>query len=67
MTSFFWKIPSNSSASFTNNQWGSVDFESDSCSGTLTEVNYLEHVEVIVSIDYPVRGYLEIDLISPSG
>ncbi|XP_046655685.1 neuroendocrine convertase 1-like [Daphnia pulicaria] len=52
---------------FTNKEWGTVEFESDGCSGTLDEVNYLEHVEVIVSIEYPVRGQLEIDLISPSG
>ncbi len=52
---------------FTNKEWGTVEFESDGCSGTADEVNYLEHVEVIVSIEYPVRGQLEIDLISPSG
>lgn len=52
---------------FTNREWGAVTFESDGCAGTLNEVNYLEHVEVIVNIEYPVRGQLEIDLISPSG
>lgn len=52
---------------FTNDQWGGVEFKSDNCKGTPNEVNYLEHVEVIVNIEYPVRGRLEIDLISPSG
>ncbi|KAI9560352.1 hypothetical protein GHT06_014369 [Daphnia sinensis] len=48
-------------------QWGTVTFKSNGCAGTLNEVNFLEHVEVIVNIEYPVRGQLEIDLISPSG
>ena len=52
---------------FTNRQWGSVAFDSDGCSATPNEVNFLEHVEVIVNIDYPVRGRLDIDLVSPSG
>ncbi|XP_032794407.2 neuroendocrine convertase 1 isoform X1 [Daphnia magna] len=58
---------SNLPVLFTNREWGAVTFESDGCAGTLNEVNYLEHVEVIVNIEYPVRGQLEIDLISPSG
>ena len=52
---------------FTNKEWGIVEFETDGCSGTSDEVNYLEHVEVIANIEYPIRGQLEIDLISPSG
>ena len=52
---------------FTNKEWATVEFESDGCLATLDQVNYLEHVEVIVNIEYPIRGQLEIDLISPSG
>ena len=32
-----------------------------------SNVNYLEHVEVLSNIHYPRRGCLEIDLVSPSG
>lgn len=59
--------PLSSPVGFTSKEWGGVEFDSDNCLGTANEVNYLEHVEVIVNIDYPVRGRLEIDLISPSG
>lgn len=52
---------------FSSTNWASVEFKSDGCKGSVNEVNYLEHVEVIVNIDFPVRGRLEIDLISPSG
>ncbi|KAI4458893.1 proprotein convertase subtilisin/kexin-related [Holotrichia oblita] len=31
------------------------------------EVNFLEHVEVISNIEYPIRGALEISLTSPAG
>lgn len=47
--------------------WAGITFQSDGCKGTSNEVNYLEHVEVIVSLEYPVRGRLEIDLLSPKG
>lgn len=36
----------------------------DACHGA---IRYLEHVQLNVTISYPVRGYLEIDLVSPSG
>ena len=45
----------------------SVEFQSDGCVATSDEVNYLEHVEVLLTIEYPVRGNLEIDLFSPAG
>ena len=30
-------------------------------------IRQLEHVEVVANIDYPVRGALEVALVSPSG
>ena len=51
----------------TNNSPARLLFQCDSCLGTPNQVNYLEHVEVLVTISYPIRGHLEIDLISPSG
>ena len=50
-----------------NTSEASVEFESDGCMATSNQVNYLEHVEVLLTIEYPVRGNLEIDLFSPAG
>ncbi|GLH05558.1 Uncharacterized protein GBIM_11158, partial [Gryllus bimaculatus] len=41
--------------------------DTDACAGTDDEVNYLEHVQVEVNIDYPIRGELQVFLTSPSG
>ena len=39
----------------------------DACEGTPSEVAYLEHVQLTISLGFPRRGDLEISLISPSG
>jgi subtilisin family serine protease len=39
----------------------------DACQGTMNEVNYIEQVEIIVSIAAKVRGKLEVFLTSPMG
>jgi subtilisin-like proprotein convertase family protein len=39
----------------------------DSCRGTVNEVNFIEQVEVVVTIKAPRRGALEIFLTSPMG
>lgn len=39
----------------------------DACKGTETEVNYLEHVQAVVSVNATRRGDLEIFLTSPMG
>jgi len=52
---------------FTSKQSALVVFDSDACRGTDEEINYLEHVEVVVTVEYPIRGRLEIELTSPSG
>lgn len=31
------------------------------------EINYIENVELLVNIEYPRRGDLKIDLVSPQG
>ena len=36
-------------------------------SGGVGDVRRLEHVEVVANIQYPVRGALEVALVSPSG
>ena len=35
--------------------------------GDVGDVRRLEHVEVVANIQYPVRGALEVALVSPSG
>ena len=39
----------------------------DACKGTVNEVNFIEQVEIVVTIQAPVRGQLEIYLTSPMG
>ena len=42
-----------------------VFFETNACRQTNRETNFLEHVQVTLSIAFPVRGDLEIFLVSP--
>ncbi|KAJ9600056.1 hypothetical protein L9F63_009647, partial [Diploptera punctata] len=44
-----------------------VQFNAELCSGTEDEIKYLEHVEVVSTVEYSVRGALEMNLTSPSG
>ena len=39
----------------------------DGCANTDNEINYIEQVEIVVSIKTKVRGSLEIYLTSPMG
>lgn len=39
----------------------------DACANTINEVNFIEQVEVIVTIKAPIRGQLEVYLTSPMG
>lgn len=39
----------------------------DGCKNRPTEVNYLEHVQLIVDMDYPKRGAIKINIRSPLG
>ncbi|RWS09406.1 neuroendocrine convertase 1-like protein [Dinothrombium tinctorium] len=43
-----------------------INFLTNGCKNTTNEVNIIEHVQVTLSISYPIRGYLEMLLISPS-
>ena len=40
---------------------------SNGCSGTAAEIRYLEHVQLLISLDYTRRGDLVVYLISPMG
>ncbi|KAK3925028.1 Neuroendocrine convertase 1, partial [Frankliniella fusca] len=57
-------------ASFARGERVAVLFSSDGCeSDGVPEqaVNFLEHVEVVANVEYPVRGALEMYLTSPAG
>ncbi|XP_023217479.1 neuroendocrine convertase 1-like [Centruroides sculpturatus] len=51
----------------SSNKSAVIIFQTDGCRDTWNEVNYLEHVQVCLSIDYTVRGALDLYLVSPSG
>lgn len=44
-----------------------LEIKTDSCKGTDTEVNYLEHVQAVISANATRRGDLELFLTSPMG
>ncbi|KAJ1521904.1 hypothetical protein ONE63_002240 [Megalurothrips usitatus] len=54
-------------ASFGRGERAAVHFRTDGCRGQPEEVNFLEHVEVVANVQYPVRGALEAYLTSPKG
>lgn len=39
----------------------------DECRAAKNEITFLEHVEIEVSLEYSVRGSLQIHLTAPSG
>ncbi|UYV72888.1 Fur2 [Cordylochernes scorpioides] len=44
-----------------------VSINTDGCRDTTSEVNFLEHVQVVLSLNFHPRGSLHIQLVSPSG
>ena len=44
-----------------------ITMHSNGCSGTAAEIRYLEHVQLLVSLDYTRRGDLVVYIISPMG
>jgi proprotein convertase subtilisin/kexin type 2 len=44
-----------------------LELDTDACAGSRTEVNYLEHVQAVVSLNSSRRGDTTMYLISPSG
>uniref|UniRef100_A0A0M3I8X5 P/Homo B domain-containing protein n=1 Tax=Ascaris lumbricoides TaxID=6252 RepID=A0A0M3I8X5_ASCLU len=44
-----------------------INFRTDACAGQINEVNYLEHVQLVLDIVYPIRGHLSIFVVSPQG
>ncbi len=52
---------------FSSKNAGSVKFYTDACEGQNNQVKFLEHLQIIVDIDYTRRGNLAIHLTSPKG
>ena len=44
-----------------------LTLETSACAGTETEVNYLEHVQAVISLNTSRRGDVELYLRSPMG
>lgn len=44
-----------------------VEIETTGCYGQTNQINYLEHVQLFVTIEYTRRGDLHVNLTSPSG
>ncbi len=44
-----------------------IDLETDGCAGSDTEINYLEHVQAVITVSASRRGHLTAYLVSPSG
>ena len=45
----------------------SLKFQVDGCRDTNHEINYLEHVQILLRMSYSCRGDIEIALRAPSG
>lgn len=44
-----------------------MEIETDACAGSETEVNYLEHVQAVITLNSTRRGDVELFLVSPMG
>jgi len=44
-----------------------MEIDTNACAGTGTEVNYIEHVQAVISLNSTRRGDMTLYLISPSG
>lgn len=36
------------------------------CASLPSEINFMEHVQLVVNVNYPKRGAIKIDLVSPA-
>lgn len=44
-----------------------IKFQTDGCEGQNNEINFLEHIQLVLDAYYPIRGHLSISIISPQG
>ncbi|CAN7995454.1 unnamed protein product, partial [Ixodes hexagonus] len=52
---------------FRTNNSLKIYIDTDSCAGTVTEVNYVEHVQAVVTLNATRRGDVKLFMVSPSG
>uniref|UniRef100_F1L3M6 Neuroendocrine convertase 1 n=2 Tax=Ascaris suum TaxID=6253 RepID=F1L3M6_ASCSU len=60
-------FPSFTKRSISDTSGAIINFRTDACAGQINEVNYLEHVQLVLDIVYPIRGHLSIFVVSPQG
>ncbi|XP_053406328.1 neuroendocrine convertase 1-like [Mercenaria mercenaria] len=63
VTSYSSNLPIN----LKSKQELSIQMTSEGCEGQPNEVNYLEHVQLVLTMSYSKRGALSVDLTSPTG
>lgn len=66
-TGAFVKRNFNSARMIVSNKSVVMEIETDACSGSDTEVNYLEHVQAVITLNSTRRGDIELFLTSPMG
>ncbi|XP_040062500.1 neuroendocrine convertase 2 [Ixodes scapularis] len=52
---------------FRTNNSLKIFIDTDSCAGTVTEVNYVEHVQAVITLNATRRGDVKLFMVSPSG
>lgn len=58
---------SNLPQALTSGNYAEVIIQTDGCQGQDNEVNYLEHVQLELTMTYSKRGAISVTLVSPSG
>ncbi|XP_065213519.1 neuroendocrine convertase 1-like [Planococcus citri] len=61
------RFKNNANQKFSRSSIINVSVRTRGCEGLPMEIKYIENVELSVNIEYPRRGDLKIDLISPQG
>ncbi|VBB29339.1 unnamed protein product [Acanthocheilonema viteae] len=44
-----------------------IKFQTNGCEGQKNEINFLEHIQLVLDAYYPIRGHLSISITSPKG
>lgn len=58
---------SNMPRTLTSGNFIEVEFTTDGCLGQASEINFLEHIEVVLDLSYERRGVIYAEIESPSG
>ncbi|KHN80639.1 Neuroendocrine convertase 1 [Toxocara canis] len=60
-------FPTFTKRSISDTNGAIINFRTDGCEGQVNEINFLEHIQLVLDIAYPIRGHLSIFLVSPQG